>query len=589
MGLLAWTAAVRAQCSQDKIVLDLSFEGNVTDGSNYANTVTAVGNPGYGVGYDATPNGAIQLSSGKYLTIPPVAAFEAMTDGFTISAWVYPTAFGTYNSVVTKLNFSHRNIDMRVHSDGRVQVHFTNSSNGISAMTSDNPVVSTNSWTHLAATWDGSVMKLFVNGAQVKESTFTDGPVFQSMGAISIGALNGSEPFIGSLDNVVLRTYAVDSGDVQCLMSEAAPSAQGIVLDMPLDNSGADVSANANDGNVYSVGVGTDRWGQNTKAMNFAFASNRIIVPHISAYDDLDNGFTISAWINPSSVTGIHTVVGKANSGRDIVIRVHDGKLTAHYYVGGYVWCSAPTATVVANEWSHVACTWDGNDMSIYHNGELLQSIEPSGALPSFTTAAWSLGSLTSSGSEFYEGLMDEFKVWDRALTSCELRSTIQAYQNLLAPETLFLCEGQSTTLSALDGFCTYNWVNDGSSGTSFVVDASDFTVGDHQIVLEAYDYYDQLYTDTVELSVSLCTGINESANENTMILYPNPATHVVTVNANGLTDIRLLDVSGRLLMQVPTNGTQTDIDVSGIPAGVYFVQGLTEDGAMFSERLMKH
>ena len=64
----------------------------------------------------------------------------------------------------------------------------------------------------------------------------------------------------------------------------------------------------------------------------------------------------------------------------------------------------------------------------------------------------------------------------------------------------------------------------------------------------------------------------------------------VATVSASNLAEIKLLDVAGRFLESIPgTNLLETDLAVSHISAGVYFITGTRKDGTVLSERLMKH
>lgn len=588
MGLLAWTASVRAQCLTEKVLLDVPVDGTVNDQSAYQHTVTLYGGATYALGYDNTANGAIHFNgAGQVATIPYGSEFQTMNDGFTISAWINPTSLLNYNTVVSKLNGSHRDVVLRYHSDGKLQVHWTNSNNGISATTTDNAVIGTNSWRHVAATWDGTNMRLFVNGQMVKEAMPAEGPDIQVAGNVQIGMMTASERIVGYADKIELRGYAVESDEVACLMYGSTPVTEDIVLEMPLNNSGADVTGNSNNGTLYSVGVAADRWNNPDGAVSFSGSNSRIVVPNIAAYNSLGSEFSISAWIYPTTVSGIRTIVGKVNSGRDIVLRVHDGKLTAHYFVNNYVWCSAQTATINANEWSHIACTWDG-DLKIYHNGELLQSVQPQES-PNFSSASWNIGSLTSSGGEMFIGNIDEFKVWDRALSVCELRSDYQPYIDMLTEDDLVMCEGQTQTVT-VSGFCSYLWMNDNSTDTSFEINATSLGEGDHEIVLEAYDYYDQLYTDTVHVNVSLCTGIEESQNDRAMKLMPNPASHSVTVMATELTEVKLTDLSGRLIRSlVPATSDRAVIEVADLPSGIYLITAIDAEGTAQVERLMKH
>lgn len=590
MGLLAWTATVRAQCLTEKVTLDLPITGgSATDLSDYFHTVTLQGSPTYVNGQDGSAMGALNFSTQtQYATVDADPAFELMDDAFTISAWVYPVSFNSYNAVVTKLNGSHRDLIFRYHNDGKFQVHFTNSSNGITSVTTDGAVVSINQWTHLAVTWDGTDMKLFVNGALEKQMTLSESPDFQSAGSVRIGTLNGgSERVAGYVDNVQLRAFATPDDEVSCLMNDASSIDQGIVLDLPMNNSADDVSANDNDGSLVTVGAAANRWGESQQALNF-IGSGYAFVDNISAYGDLSNAFTVSAWIKPSTVSGNKVIVSKSGNGRDIVLRIDNGKLTAHYYVTGYVWCTPATATVSPNEWSHVACTWDGTTMAIYHNGIMLASIEPT-SLPSFTSNDWTIGSLTTSGSEYFTGAMDEFKVWNRALTICELRSDIYPNTDLLVDDNLQLCPGQNQVVEPIGGLCSVVWTNDNSTEFFYDIVADDLGVGDHQIVLEAYDHYDHFYSDTVNVTVSLCTGMDEASEVNDVTLMPNPASNVITVSGSDLAEIQLMDVSGRTVRQVAVPGSKTlRMDISELPTGIYLVSAKRNDGTVHVERLIK-
>ena len=94
--------------------------------------------------------------------------------------------------------------------------------------------VAANTWTHLAATYDGSVLALYVNGAQA--ATFlTSGPITTNTGALKIGgnAVWG-EWFSGLIDEVRVYNRALTAAEIQADMNTsisspdtAPPSAPG--------------------------------------------------------------------------------------------------------------------------------------------------------------------------------------------------------------------------------------------------------------------------------------------------------------------------------------------------------------------------
>lgn len=77
--------------------------------------------------------------------------------------------------------------------------------------------------------------------------------------------------------------------------------------------------------------------------------------------------------------------------------------------------------------------------------------------------------------------------------------------------------------------------------------------------------------------------GVNTTDEATTVSLYPNPATDVVTVSAEGLREVSLLDLNGRVL----STTTSPRVDVSGLAAGVYFLRVVTDNG-IAREKLVK-
>ena len=76
-------------------------------------------------------------------------------------------------------------------------------------------VLLTNVWTHLAATYDGTTLRLFVNGTQVASRPQT-GTIATSTGALTIGgdALYG-QYFPGTIDEVRVYSVALSQAQIQ--------------------------------------------------------------------------------------------------------------------------------------------------------------------------------------------------------------------------------------------------------------------------------------------------------------------------------------------------------------------------------------
>lgn len=81
--------------------------------------------------------------------------------------------------------------------------------------------------------------------------------------------------------------------------------------------------------------------------------------------------------------------------------------------------------------------------------------------------------------------------------------------------------------------------------------------------------------------NITFSTGMSEQVNEGISV-RPNPAQHRVTVSStNGSSSrMRIVGLLGQEVITVPVIGPETTIDLHGLPAGVYFVHALDQQGA---------
>src|SRR5258707_7115543 len=87
---------------------------------------------------------------------------------------------------------------------------------------------------------------------------------------------------------------------------------------------------------------------------------------------------------------------------------------------GAVDYFAAPTALAV-NAWSHVALTWDGSTMRLYINGVEAENHARTGTLQS-TTTPLRIGNNSPYG-EFFQGLIDEVRIYNRTLSAVEIQT----------------------------------------------------------------------------------------------------------------------------------------------------------------------
>jgi len=201
-------------------------------GFNEASGTTVV--DATGKGHTGTISGATRTTTGKYgraLSFNGTNAWVTVADandldlttGMTLEAWVNPTVLGagTFRTVMMKEGVGDEIYDLYAHSGSNVPNAAVVRTPGGIGIVFGTQAVPLNTWTHLAATYDGAVLRLFVNGVQVS-SLALPGVIQQSNGALRIGGNSvWGEYFSGQIDEVWVYNRPLTAAEIQADM--AAP------------------------------------------------------------------------------------------------------------------------------------------------------------------------------------------------------------------------------------------------------------------------------------------------------------------------------------------------------------------------------
>lgn len=88
--------------------------------------------------------------------------------------------------------------------------------------------------------------------------------------------------------------------------------------------------------------------------------------------------------------------------------------------------------------------------------------------------------------------------------------------------------------------------------------------------------------TMAVCLETDITTAVAEPTAENTVRLWPNPATDRLTIAGNRSQRIAVIDLQGRTVHTYTSNGAaQLDLDISALAPGSYVVRSLDDGGGM--------
>jgi photosystem II stability/assembly factor-like uncharacterized protein len=130
--------------------------------------------------------------------------------------------------------------------------------------------------------------------------------------------------------------------------------------------------------------------------------------------------WTITAWIKPEGVQPDYTGIAITGSGPTAGFNFRPNMELGYHWPGGAWWWSSGL-TVPADEWSYVAMVVHPEGITLYLNeAQATHSITPESI--DLSSTALFLGSYRGWQSRNFSGLMDEVKIYDRALSTEEIR-----------------------------------------------------------------------------------------------------------------------------------------------------------------------
>lgn len=184
------------------------------------------------------------------------------TQSFTVEAWVKPTG-GVWVAAVSKFvhTASQEGYSLEIFSDNKVALLYGNNWSDWNATTSTTALTS-GVWSHIAATYDGTTVKIYINGDLSQSATWTNG-VTDSGTDLLIGSRSGTTFYSGQLDEVRVWTIARTATELRESMAKTlAGNEAGLAAYYRLDeldgNTVYDLSNNANNSTLTNMDAATD-------------------------------------------------------------------------------------------------------------------------------------------------------------------------------------------------------------------------------------------------------------------------------------------------------------------------------------------
>jgi hypothetical protein len=222
-----------------------------------------------------------------------------------------------------------------------------------------------------------------------------------------------------------------NTNDFTLSFSVAQTAVAGLVAAYSFnEGSGTSVSDASGKGHTGTISRATwNSQGKFGNALTFNGVNSWVTVADANDLD-LTTGMTLEAWVFPTAAATATTwrnVLIKERSGGEVYNLYAD--IDTHVPVAYVVRSASPgtpvdvsgTAQISLNTWTHLAATYDNATLRLYVNGTLVRSSAVSGALLT-STGALRIGG-NSVWGEFFQGIIDEVRVYNHALTQAEIQA----------------------------------------------------------------------------------------------------------------------------------------------------------------------
>ena len=164
--------------------------------------------------------------AGSYAAVPTSPALE-ITGDLSLEAWVRPVSGGDFHGILSKYSVPD-DTAYNIYLMPSGQLSFYLSDDGV--FSTDNRTLTTEplptgSWTHVVATYDGELKRIYLDG-QLDVAAPRTGPIFDNAEPVRVGAYGSSgaaaEFFNGQIDSPAIYDRVLTSAEIQQRFTERA-------------------------------------------------------------------------------------------------------------------------------------------------------------------------------------------------------------------------------------------------------------------------------------------------------------------------------------------------------------------------------
>lgn len=230
----------------------------------------------------------------------------------------------------------------------------------------------------------------------------------------------------------------------------------------PFNGNANDGSINANNGINNGAILTSDRNGNPNSAYTFNGVNSTINCANPSIPQN--NSFSISFWIKPTTISGVQEFFCQNYWPSAFYVGMNNGNMRC-----GDSWQNT-NVMINSAQWQHIIIIRNyNNNVQIYKNSLLQSTLGNDIIIGGSPSNPLVFGKQYGGNAEYYNGVLDDIGIWNRALTQQEITSLYQGCTGSvtasITPQgnTTF-CAGNSVVLNATSGSgYTYQWSLNGN------------------------------------------------------------------------------------------------------------------------------
>jgi parallel beta-helix repeat protein len=476
--------------SQELLKSDLiayyKFDSTLVDnsGNNLRGVFKPTGSPTYPV---VRKYRGLQLNASTTTQYIEVAdsnkILSSLTNRITVSAWIKPSSFsGTIRGIIKspnsdgywkgwRLEMNNNQLGANISTIKR-RTEVFNDTIHIRQYLKGGTINNTANWYHVALTYDGSRMKLFVNGLIVADTPLVGRIRYDSIVApLHIGASNGTDNFRGIIENAAIYRGSFTNAEILDLYNrERVDLNYENIAFYRFDKDFKDYS-----GNMLHLTDTLTSFSYNgqTNVLNFSNNSQcKVLSSSILKLNTLTDQLVVSLWLKPNSpLSGTKTIIktpnytGITSSPKGWSLELSGSAIKMKVSTSNTTLDSLNSSTLTANKWHHVVAIYRGDSMLLYINNQKTKKIR-TGTIAYPTSGTWNFGANLNS----INGFMDNVNFYRGTMSDTEVTNLYNdekgKYSGLVAFYK-FNFDLLDTTINNLHG---YNSVN---SGVNYALDNS--------------------------------------------------------------------------------------------------------------------